>query len=536
MRTKERTIRFSVLACPVVLITGLAVLIFLFPERARATIALLSDIFVNRLGVFYILVGLFILGGCLFLAFSKYGRIRLGKEGEKPAYSGFQWGTMIFTSTMAADILYWSLIEWSVYYPANPLGLSEVSKAQQLQYASSYTLFHWGAIPWAFYILPSVAYAYLFYVKMRQRQTMSEACRPLLKKKVDGPLGNAIDIFAILGLLCGTATTFSLATPMMAEAFGTAFGFQASKGLTIAILLCIGLLFTVVVMSGMKAVSKLSVVCVYLFGALALYVFFAGPTGFIIESGISGIGYMAQNFLQMSTWTDPLRLTGDGTLGFPQAQTIFYWAYWIAWFVATPFFIAKISRGRTIRQLVLGAFFYGLSGTFTSFIVFGNFGLYQQATGRVDAVAMLAAGEAPAAVIPKLFSQLPGTSFVLVLLVVTMVAFYATTFDAITLVVAGFCQKSILLDGMPKKNLRAFWSLVFILLPIALISADSTVGMLQTVSIVAAFPLSLIMLIIVIGFFRELRRTPVPAAGEKAPGPVQPGGKAGQITLPKTSP
>ena len=145
---------------------------------------------------------------------------------------------------------------------------------------------------------------------------MSEACRPLLKNKVDGPLGNAIDIFAILGLLFGTATTFSLATPMMAEALGTAFGFQAGKGLTIAILLFIGLLFTVTVMAGMKAVNKLSVLCVVLFAALALYVFLAGPTAFILESGISGIGAMAQNFLQMATWTDPMRLTGDGTLGF----------------------------------------------------------------------------------------------------------------------------------------------------------------------------------------------------------------------------
>lgn len=525
---KEKAIRFPVLVFPVVLILAMSALVFLFPARSQAFISFISETLVNRMGIFYIVVGIFVLGACFFLAFSKYGRVKLGKEGEAPAYSSFQWGTMIFTSTMAADILYWSLLEWAVYYPANPMGAPELSQAQHLQLASAYPLFHWGAIPWAFYILPAAAYAYMFFVKARRRQTISEACRPLLKNKVDGPLGSAIDVFAILGLLFGTATTFSLATPMMAEAVGQAFGFQAGKGLTIAILLAVGLIFTVTVMLGMKAVSRLSVLCVVLFSALTLFVFFTGPTGFIMESGVSGLGYMLQNFLEMVTWTDPMRLTESGALGFPQAKTIFYWAYWIAWFVATPFFIAKISKGRTIRQLVLGAFFYGLSGTFTSFIVFGNFGLFQQATGKIDAVGMLAAGEAPGVVITRLFSQLPLSNVVLIVLVLTMAAFYATTFDAITLVVAGFCQKSLLMDDMPKKNLRAFWSVIFILMPIALIYADSTVSTLQTLSIVAAFPLALIMLVVIAGFFKELRQrtgakveTPAQNGASKSPAPEE---------------
>jgi BCCT family betaine/carnitine transporter len=198
-------------------------------------------------------------------------------------------------------------------------------------------------------------------------------------------------------------------------------------------------------------------------------------------------------------------LTGDGVSGFPQQWTIFYWAYWIAWFVATPFFIAKISEGRTIRQLISGSFFYGIAGTFTSFMIFGNFGLYQQVSGKVDAAGMLENGVAPSEVILSLFEQIPGTKVVLCLLILAMIAFYASTFDAITLVVAGFCKKTLKTDEQPDKKLRAFWAVVFIILPISLIWSESTLGMLQTISIIVAFPLAIIMMLIIIGFIKELR-------------------------------
>jgi len=501
---KEKTTDISILLFPLCIIAFLAALIFVFPERAQFVIGELNNFFVNRLGAFYIITGLFVLLCSIVIAGSKYGKIKLGSL-EQPKYSGFKWGSMIFTSTMAADILYWSLIEWGYYYSANPAGAVDLSVAQRQQIASTYPLFHWGPIPWAFYILPATAYAYMFYVRKSQRQTLSEACRPILKDKIDKGWGKVIDVVSVVGFLGGTATTFALATPLMTNALNRLLGMSADKSITIAILLVNGFIFTMAVLFGMKAISYLALACVAIFTTLLAYVFFLGPSRFIIESGVSGLGNMVQNFIGMSTWTDPLRVTGDSISGFPQQWTIFYWAYWIAWFVATPFFIAKISEGRTIRQMISGAFFYGIAGTFTSFIVFGNYGLYQQVTGKVDAAAMLNDGVAPSEVILKLLEQLPGHNIVFVILVVAMIAFYASTFDAITLVVAGFCQKSIKPDEYPSKRLRAFWAGVFIILPIALIWSESTLTMLQTVSIIAAFPLAIIMLIIIFGFFKELK-------------------------------
>lgn len=256
----------------------------------------------------------------------------------------------------------------------------------------------------------------------------------------------------------------------------------------------------------MKAISKLAVICVGIFIILLGVFFIFGPKRFIIESGISGIGNLIQDFLHMSTWTDPIRATGDGNSGFPQNWTIFYWAYWIAWFVATPFFIAKISEGRTIRQMILGAYLSGSAGTFLSFIVFGNFGVFQQVYGIVDASTLLAKGQSPSFVIIEIFKQLPNYKIVLLLLIVAMVAFYASTFDALTMIVAEFSTKNLKYGEEPVKGLRIFWAIIFLLFPIVLIWSESTLKMLQTLSIIVAFPLGIVMVIIIIGFIKDLRR------------------------------
>ena len=505
MKTKNKNIEWHIVILPLLIITILAGLIFAFPDQSANTIEYLRNFFVNKLGFCYTLLGLFILGAALILAFSKYGNIQLGKM-ERPLYSNLKWGAMIFTSTMAADILYWSLIEWVYYYDANPQGLPEYTIIQQQQWSSTYPLFHWGPIPWAFYILPAVAYAYRFFVKKKPKESLAHACEPILGNKINKLPGKIIDIFSVVGLLAGTATTFSLATPLLSKAIAEVFHIEYSNTISVLVLIFIAVVFTIAVLYGMKAISHLATVCVILFFALLAIFLIFGPKIYIIESGISGIGNMLQNFLSMSTWTDPLRATGDGIQGFPQNWTIFYWAYWIAWFVATPFFIAKISKGRTIRQTILGALGFGMAGTFTSFITFGNFGLFQQTSGKLDVVSMVQNDTAPADIILQIFGQFPIKNVALIVLVLAMVAFYASTFDAITLVMAGFCTKNLKEDEMPSKKLRCYWSFIFLILPIALIWAQSTLSALQTFSIIAAFPLGIIMLLIVFSFFKELKQ------------------------------
>lgn len=502
---REKTkIEFSLVIIPLISIVGISGLLLAFPNQGEKYLTSLRDFLGNKLGFVYILTGLGIFLLSIGLAFSKYGKIKLGEK-ERPKFSNFSWGAMIFTSTMAADILFYSLIEWAYYYQETPFALNAMDLARKQDWASTYPLFHWGPIPWSIYILPAVAYAYMFFVEGRNRQRMSEACRPLLGKRVDGLLGKCIDIFAIIGLLAGTTTTFSLTTPLFSELLSQLTGVQPTKTLSIIVLVVIMMIFTLAVIAGTKGIAKVANACIYFFGALLLIFFIGGPSRYIIETGISAIGNLAQNFLSMATWMDPLRLSGDGRSGFPQNWTIFYWSYWIAWSVATPFFIAKISEGRTIKQTILGANVAGLSSTFLSFIVFGGFGLYQQVTGRFDMVGGLQQGVSPSTLIVKLFTYLPMPHLAMIIFIGAMILFYASTFDALTLVVAQYCSKGLEKDEETHKGLRVFWAITFIIMPIAFVLIESDLQLLQALSICAAFPLLIILLIIIASFLKMLR-------------------------------
>ncbi|MFR8684137.1 MAG: BCCT family transporter, partial [Enterocloster sp.] len=430
----------------------------------------------------------------LYMAFSRFGSIKLG-DMEKPQYTAFQWGSMMFTSGLAADILFYSLCEWMLY--ADEPHIAQMGTVQD--WASVYPLFHWGPIPWSFYIILAVSFGFMIHVRKRNKQKYSEACRPLLGKKVDGVIGKLIDLTAVFALLAGTATTFSLATPLLSMALSRVLGIAETPLLTIAILVIICIVYTMAVYFGMQGVARLAASCIYLFFVLlAYFLFLGGQTRYIIETGISAVGTLAQNFISLATWTDALR-----TSSFPQNWTIFYWAYWMVWCVATPFFIGTISKGRTIRQTVLGGYFFGLAGTFTSFIILGNYGLGLQTHGILDLMGLYRESHDLYQTIIAIFETMPMAKIGLILLAVTMIAFYATTFDALTMVASSYSYRSLDADKEPDKKVKLFWAVTLMLFPIALIFSENSMSSLQSVSIVAAFPIGFIILMIVWSFFKD---------------------------------
>lgn len=479
---------------PFVCILLLCALFFFNPEGSGNVLASIRYFLGDELGGCYLVMGLGIFLCSLYIAFSRYGHIRLG-EGEKPQYSSFQWGAMMFTSGLAADILFYSLCEWILY--AEEPRISQMGSVQD--WASTYPLFHWGPIPWSFYMILAVAFGFMLHVRKRTKQKYSEACRPLLGKHVDGIPGKLIDLTAVFALLAGTATTFSLATPLLSSAISRVFGLTQNHMLTIFILVVICATYTITVYFGMKGVAKLASSCTYLFFALLAYVLIGGGHArYTLETGITALGNLAQNFIGLSTWTDSLR-----TSSFPQNWTIFYWAYWMVWCVATPFFIGSISKGRTIRQTILGGYFYGLSGTFTSFIILGNYSLGLQTSGALDIMELYRKSGDLYQVILQIMDTLPLARAGMVLLALTMIAFYATSFDALTMVAATYSYKELPEGTEPHKNVKLFWAVLLMLLPIALIFSDSSMANLQSVSIIAAFPVGMIILLIVKSFFKD---------------------------------
>ena len=490
----KRRLDWVTTAVPLAAIVVLCFLFVVYPESSAQLLSTIRFFLGDRLSTYYLLIGLGAFFCSLYMAFSRYGSIKLGGA-DKPDYSFFQWGTMMFTAGLAADILFYSLCEWMLY--ANEPRISQMGAMEE--WAATYPLFHWGPIPWSFYMILAVSFGFMLHVRKRNKQKYSEACRPLLGKHVDGIPGRLIDLVAIFALLAGTATTFSLATPLLSLAISHVFGIPESHFLTIAILVIICITYTVTVIFGMKGVAKLATSCTYLFFGLLLYVLIGGGQArYIIETGLTAVGNLAQNFIGMSTWTDASR-----TSSFPQNWTIFYWAYWMVWCVATPFFIGTISRGRTIRQTILGGYIFALSGTFVSFIILGNYGLSLQVFGKLDLLGIYEQTQNLYESILSIFQTLPFSEFGLVLLALTMIAFYATTFDALTLVASSYSYKELKEKEEPDQKVKLFWAVLLMLFPIALIFNDSSMTNLQTVSIIAAFPIGFIILTIVASFFKD---------------------------------
>lgn len=481
---------------PLGIVVALCILFFFAPEQSNQILSQIRFFFGDTFGVYYLMIGLGVFLFSLFIAGSKYGDIVLGRKNEKPKYSFFAWGSMMFTCGLAADILFYSFSEW-VLYAVDP-HISEMGTIQE--WAGVYPLFHWSFIPWAFYLVLAVAFGFMLHVRKRERQKYSEACRPILGKHTDGIPGRMIDLLAVFALLAGTATTFSVATPLMASIINELFHVELNRTvITIIILMITCFVYTYSLLHGFKGISILANTCIYLFWGLLVFVLlFGGETRYIIETGVDSFGRMIQNFVSLSTFTDPLRHSN-----FPQNWTIYYWAYWMVWCVAAPFFIGSISQGRTVRQTILGGYGFGVGSTVISFIVLGNYSMSMQTSNSVDFIGIYQQTGDLYKLIVSIIRTMPCSTILLAVVLITMIAFYATSFDSIALTASCYSYHNLKEGKKPHKFIQLIWCILLILLPSALVFAESSMNNLQSVSIVAAFPIGIIIILIMISFMKD---------------------------------
>lgn len=496
---EQKKIDWMITLLPLTLIIVLCVLFFFMPEQSNAILSQIRFFFGDTFGTYYLVIGLGIFILSIYIACSKYGKIVLGEPNEKPKYSFFAWGSMMFTCGLAADILFYSFSEWILY--ATDTHIEELGSVQD--WAGVFPLFHWSFIPWGFYLVLAVAFGFMLHVRKRNRQKYSEACRPVLGKYTDGWLGRIIDLLAVFALLAGTATTFSVATPLMATIIGKLFHISVSRtAINIIILLITCAVYTYSLLHGFKGISKLANICIYMFfGLLAYVLLFGGETRYIIENGFSSLGRMVENFIGLSTYTDPLR-----TSNFPQNWTIYYWAYWMVWCVAAPFFIGNISRGRTVRQTIVGGYVFGVGSTLLSFIILGNYSMGLQMTGKMDFISQYLANGDLYGLIVSIIETMPYSNIVMIVVLLTMIAFYATSFDSIALTASCYCYHKLEEGEQPHKMIQLMWCILLILLPIALLFAESSMNNLQSVSIVAAFPIGVVIVLIAVSFLKDAKK------------------------------
>lgn len=495
-KDSKKQIDWTITLVPLGIVVALSVLFFFMPEQSNAILSQIRFFFGDTFGTYYLVIGLGVFLLSIYIAMSKYGDIVLGGKDEKPKYSFFAWGSMMFTCGLAADILFYSFSEW-VMYASDP-HIAELGSIQE--WAGVFPMFHWSFIPWGFYLVLAAAFGFMLHVRKRERQKYSEACRPLLGKHTDGLAGKIIDLLAVFALLAGTATTFSVATPLMAEVVSELFHVEISRTvITIIILLLTCLVYTYSLLHGFKGISFLAKACIYLFFGLLLFVLlFGGETKYIIESGFASFGKMIGEFVELSTFTDPLR-----TSSFPQNWTIYYWAYWMVWCVAAPFFIGSISRGRTIRQTILGGYGFGVGSTLVSFVVLGNYSMGLHTSGAADFIAQYQADGDVYGMIISVIKTLPCAPLILVLLLITMIAFYATSFDSIALTASCYSYRKLGENESPSKFIQLIWCILLIVLPIGLVFSESSMSNLQSVSIVAAFPIGIVIVMIAASFIKD---------------------------------
>ncbi len=498
-RIKKNQIDWMITLVPLAITIALCFVFFLLPEESNVILSKVRFFFGDTFGVYYLIIGLGVFLVSIYIAMSKYGNIVLGGKNEKPKYSFFAWGSMMFTCGLAADILFYSFSEW-IYYGTDP----HIAKMGTLQeWAGVYPLFHWSFIPWSFYLVLAVAFGFMLHVRKRDRQKYSEACRPILGKYTDGIPGKLIDLLAVFALLAGTATTFSVATPLMASIIEELFNVEISRTvITIIILVVTCIVYTYSLLHGFKGISWLAKACIFFFfGFIVFVVLFGGETRYIIETGVESFGRMIQNFFELSTFSDPMRESS-----FPQNWTIYYWAYWMVWCVAAPFFIGSISKGRTIRQTIFGGYAFGVGSTIVSFIGLGNQTMGQQVSGKADFIAQYTETGDIYGTIISMIKSMPCSTLILAVVLVTMMLFYATSFDSIALTASCYSYRRLEEGKSPHKLIQLMWCILLILLPIALVFAESSMNNLQSVSIVAAFPIAIVLVLIIISFMKDAKK------------------------------
>ncbi|MER7844561.1 BCCT family transporter [Kitasatospora sp. NPDC096077] len=438
----------------------------------------------------------------LLLAFSRFGRIRLGRDDDEPEFSTLAWVAMMFSAGMGIGLMFYGVGEpLQLFATPQPGSGLEPQSAAVAQQALEFSLFHWTLHPWAIYAVGGLALAYTTFRKGRGNR-ISAAFVPLIGQRgADGWQGRAIDLLAVFATVFGSATSLGLGALQVADGLGYITSVRNTQNAQLVIIGSLTAAFVLSAFSGVhKGVKWLSTANVVLASLIMLFVFVFGPTVFVLDSIPATVGGYLSDLLGMSTQTGAF--TDESWLG---SWTIFYWAWWLSWapFVGT--FIARISRGRTIRQFLLGVLLVPSGATVIWFCVMGGTAIRQVTTGAADLVATIPRG-AEASLFEMLRSLPLGsvTSVVAVLLVMT---FFITSADSASLVLGSLSSRGSL---HPRTPLVVVWGVLMGGVAAALLLAGGLTA-LQNATILVALPFVVVMLLLCVSLVKELREDP--AAG-----------------------
>jgi glycine betaine transporter len=464
------------------LLTSIFIVLGIFFQESLtdAASAFLSTT-IDYFGWFYLMATLAFLFFSTFLMFSRYGKIRLGEETDRPNYSTWSWLAMLFSAGMGIGLIFWGVAEPVFHYTSPPTGDGSTADAANL--AMTYTYFHWGLHPWATYTIVGLSLAF-FQFRRKLPGLISSVFYPILGERVHGPIGKTIDILAIFATVFGVATSLGLGTMQIAGGMNAIFGLPNTTIMQITIIAVITLLFMISASTGIsKGIKLLSNVNILLAFAIMGLLIILGPTTQIFKVFTNTLGSYMNDLLYMSLRSRPF---GDNS--WIAGWTLFYWAWWIAWAPFVGSFIARISKGRTIKEFILGVLFIPTLGTFVWFSAFGGSALHLIHNLGNTALAEQATSDVTSALF-AFFSYFPLGSTLSVLAIILVVTFFVTSADSATFVLGMFSSGGSL---NPSNTIKLTWGTILSVTSIVLLLSGS-LSTLQTASIAAAFPFAIIM-------------------------------------------
>ncbi|MDF2146050.1 BCCT family transporter [Knoellia sp. p5-6-4] len=461
------------------------------------------DWVVHNMGWLFALVASGFVLFVIWLAAGKFGRIPLGRDDEEPEFRTVSWIAMMFSAGMGIGLMFYGVSEPLSHFVAPPPGTGAEGNPEALQNAMATTLFHWTLHPWAIYAVVGLAVAYGVFRKGRSL-LISSAFAPLLgEKRAGGPAGRVIDILAIFATLFGSAASLGLGALQIGSGLELVAGLgKAGNGVLVAIITVLTVCFILSAVSGVsKGIQYLSNINMVLAVALAVFVFLVGPTVLILNLVPTAVGSYFEDLAMMSARTDAAG--GSAMQEWLSGWTIFYWAWWVSWTPFVGMFIARISRGRTIRQFVTGVLLVPSVVSLVWFAIFGGAGIDMQRKGTDLAGQATAEGSLFA-----MLSNMPLATITSVVVMLLVAIFFVSGADAASIVMGTLSERGTL---VPSRKTVIFWggATGAVAAVMLLVGGEDALSGLQNITIVAALPFLLVMVGLAVSLVKDLSSDPL---------------------------
>ncbi len=492
----KKNVDYITFVTSLVVVIGIAFFILYNAEQTAILIEGYKDSVISIFGPIYLLLTPVCFIFMLYLALSKYGRYIIGGMEAKPEFSTISWMGMLFCGGIGGGIIYWSAVEWGYYVDESLFGIIPFSE-EAYALSTAYGLFHWGISAWAVYAVPAVALSVAFYKYKLSTLRLSSSLRGLGLRNVENSLlGRIVDFLFVVATIGAAGGTIGSYLPMLSNGFSEIFNLDSTFLVDLSVLgFCVGLFGFSVYKGLTNGIKRLSDINMLLAGIFLILVLFVGPTFEIIKSSFDGLVFMFSHFWEMST----LGITEQSD--FADTWTVFYWAWWVAFGPLVALFVARISKGRTLREIILGMLIFGALGSWMFFMILGGYSM-ELDINQVLAVSQIT-GSTHGNLAIAAINTMPFDTIMLFLFCGITVIFVTTSYDSMSYVIAYHVQKNSSQNTDPGRYLRLFWAIVLGILPASLIIYSSHQVALNLI-ILASLPLLVIYPLMAISVFREI--------------------------------